>query len=48
MLIESWDRTVLAEQERVIGRQKGTGAPNGYTDEPTPLDFESKGADGPR
>ncbi|WP_110797295.1 iron uptake transporter deferrochelatase/peroxidase subunit [Mycolicibacterium llatzerense] len=46
MLIESWDRTVLAEQERVIGRQKGNGAPNGYTDEFTPLDFDSKGADG--
>jgi deferrochelatase/peroxidase EfeB len=46
MLIESWDRTVLAEQERVIGRQKGNGAPNGYTDEFTPLDFDSKGTDG--
>jgi deferrochelatase/peroxidase EfeB len=46
MLIEPWDRTALLEQERVIGRQKGTGAPNGYTDEFTPLDFDSKGADG--
>ena len=46
MLIEAWDRTTLNEQERVIGRQKGTGAPNGYTDEFAPLDFDSKGADG--
>ena len=28
MRIENWDRTTLLEQERVIGRQKGTGAPN--------------------
>lgn len=46
MRIESWDRTTLLEQERVIGRQKGTGAPNGYTDEFAALDFDSKGADG--
>ncbi|MGB8403516.1 MAG: iron uptake transporter deferrochelatase/peroxidase subunit, partial [Mycobacterium sp.] len=46
MLIEPWDRTTLMEQERVIGRQKGSGAPNGYTDEFAPLDFQSKGADG--
>ena len=30
MRIEAWDRTTLLEQERVIGRQKGSGAPNGY------------------
>ena len=29
--IEAWDRTTLLEQERVIGRQKGSGAPNGLT-----------------
>lgn len=46
MLIESWDRTTLVEQERVIGRQKGSGAPNGYQDEFAALDFDSKGADG--
>ena len=31
MRIENWDRTTLLEQERVIGRQKGSGAPNGLT-----------------
>ena len=46
MRIESWDRTTLLEQERVIGRQKGSGAPNGYQDEFAPLDFDSKGPDG--
>ena len=29
MRIESWDRTTLLEQERVIGRDKGGGAPAG-------------------
>ncbi|WP_163694790.1 iron uptake transporter deferrochelatase/peroxidase subunit [Mycolicibacterium sarraceniae] len=33
MRIESWDRTTLLEQERVIGRQKGSGAPNGLKQE---------------
>ena len=33
MRIENWDRTTLLEQERVIGRQKGSGAPNGFTQE---------------
>ena len=46
MRIENWDRTALNEQERVIGRQKGSGAPNGYGDEFEPVDFDSKGADG--
>ena len=44
--IEAWDRTTLLEQERVIGRQKGSGAPNGYDDEFAPLDFDIKDANG--
>ncbi|HEX5144054.1 MAG TPA: iron uptake transporter deferrochelatase/peroxidase subunit [Mycobacterium sp.] len=39
MRIEPWDRTSLLEQERVIGRQKGSGAPNGRTEEFDALDF---------
>jgi deferrochelatase/peroxidase EfeB len=48
MRIENWDRTALLEQERVIGRQKGSGAPNGYRDEFDELDFDSKNAAGER
>lgn len=40
MRIENWDRTTLIEQERVIGRQKGSGAPNGLTDEFEDLNFD--------
>ncbi len=40
MRIESWDRTTLLEQERVIGRQKGSGAPNGLTQEFEELNFD--------
>ncbi len=40
MRIESWDRTTLLEQERVIGRQKGSGAPNGLTEEFQELDLD--------
>jgi deferrochelatase/peroxidase EfeB len=46
MRIEPWDRTTLHEQERVIGRHKGTGAPIGSTDEFTELDFQATGQHG--
>ncbi len=46
MRIEPWDRTTLKEQERVIGRTKGSGAPLGQNDEFAPLDFEASGPDG--
>ncbi|MCV7227821.1 iron uptake transporter deferrochelatase/peroxidase subunit [Mycolicibacterium komossense] len=42
MRIENWDRTTLLEQERVIGRQKGSGAPNGLTQEFQELNFDLK------
>jgi deferrochelatase/peroxidase EfeB len=40
MRIENWDRTTLLEQERVIGRQKGSGAPNGLSQEFQELNFD--------
>lgn len=40
MRIENWDRTTLLEQERVIGRQKGSGAPNGLQEEFEELDLD--------
>jgi deferrochelatase/peroxidase EfeB len=38
MHIETWDRTSLGEQEAIVGRTKGEGAPLGQAeefDEPT-------------
>ncbi|HEY1969847.1 MAG TPA: iron uptake transporter deferrochelatase/peroxidase subunit [Pseudonocardia sp.] len=46
ILIEPWDSTPLTEQERIIGRHKGTGAPFGHTDEFAPLDLTATGAHG--
>jgi deferrochelatase/peroxidase EfeB len=46
MLIETWDRTSLAEQEALVGRSKGSGAPSGRHDEFEPVDFEAHRADG--
>ncbi|GAA0610860.1 deferrochelatase/peroxidase EfeB [Kribbella sandramycini] len=46
MNIEIWDRTSLGEQETIIGRGKGTGAPLGKADEFDPIDFAAKNADG--
>jgi deferrochelatase/peroxidase EfeB len=45
MEIEAWDRQPLREQEQVIGRTKGTGAPLGQKAEFDPVDFTER-ADG--
>lgn len=47
MHIETWDRTSLAEQEAVIGRDKRLGAPLSGGDELTAADFDAAGSDGP-
>ncbi len=46
MIIEVWDRQALQEQERVIGRSKGEGAPLSGGTEFTALDFTKKDANG--
>jgi deferrochelatase/peroxidase EfeB len=46
MMIETWDRTSLGEQEGIIGRAKGSGAPLGRADEFDEIDFAAKGPDG--
>ncbi|TXN31200.1 iron uptake transporter deferrochelatase/peroxidase subunit [Lacisediminihabitans profunda] len=43
MTIETWDRTALREQERVIGRSKGEGAPLSGGSEFTEPDFAKLG-----
>jgi len=43
MTIETWDRTALREQERVVGRTKGEGAPLSGGNEFTEPDFEVTG-----
>ncbi len=42
MTIETWDRAALREQERVIGRTKGQGAPRSGGTEFTEPDFGAK------
>ncbi|CAN5528293.1 iron uptake transporter deferrochelatase/peroxidase subunit [soil metagenome] len=44
MIIEAWDRTQLQEQERVLGRSKGEGAPLSGGTEFTEIDFKRTGA----
>ncbi len=46
MHIEIWDRTSLREQEGLIGRTKGAGAPLSGGEEFTAPDFEIKGSSG--
>jgi deferrochelatase/peroxidase EfeB len=46
MVIENWDHAQLGEQERVIGRDKGEGAPLSGGTEFTAPDFGAKKADG--
>jgi deferrochelatase/peroxidase EfeB len=46
MMIETWDRTPLAEQEAIFGRDKGEGAPLGRAGEFDEPDFDAKGAGG--
>jgi len=45
MLIETWDRTSLREQENIVGRTKGVGAPLSGGDEFTEPDFTLTGND---
>ncbi|MEJ3652448.1 iron uptake transporter deferrochelatase/peroxidase subunit [Actinomycetes bacterium KLBMP 9759] len=46
MHIEIWDRTSLAEQELIVGRTKGVGAPIGGEAEFDLADFAAEGPDG--
>lgn len=46
MLIETWDRVRLSEQDRIIGRDKGEGAPLSGGAELTDPDFEATDAAG--
>jgi deferrochelatase/peroxidase EfeB len=46
MEIETWDRQPLREQERTIGRTKGTGAPLGQRGEFDAVDFGTRAGGG--
>jgi deferrochelatase/peroxidase EfeB len=45
MMIETWDRGSLREQETIVGRTKGTGAPLSGGQETTEPDFARAGRD---
>ena len=47
MDIEPWDRANLFEQEAIVGRTKGVGAPLGMTNENDTPDFSVATGDGP-
>ena len=47
MIIETWDRSRLHEQEDIIGRTKVSGAPLSGGEEFTTPDFNMKGKNGP-
>ena len=47
MRIESWDRTSLSEQETLVGRDRGEGAPLSGGKEFTEPKFDLQGRDGP-
>jgi deferrochelatase/peroxidase EfeB len=46
MIIENWDRVQLGEQEQLVGRSKGSGAPLSGGTEFTEPDFSAPGATG--
>lgn len=46
MLMETWDRTFLQEQENVFGRMKASGAPIGEQNENDQVDLNAKGPNG--
>jgi deferrochelatase/peroxidase EfeB len=41
MFVERWDRTALAEQQTIIGRDKASGAPLSMSDEHDTPDYQS-------
>ncbi|MCU1391587.1 MAG: Tat-translocated enzyme [Ilumatobacteraceae bacterium] len=46
ILIETWDRSALNDQEATFGRKRDTGAPIGSTAERDPVDLDATAADG--